>query len=74
MESQMKPLKSRVLEMFTKMNKQVLDLHVLFEAAGNDPSEREQVLDAIKELMAEGWLESRGSDFYALTAQGNRPA
>ncbi|HKS96889.1 MAG TPA: hypothetical protein VJV74_12275 [Terriglobia bacterium] len=68
----MKPLKSRVLEMFSKMNKQVLDLHVLFEAAGNDPGEREQVLDAIKELMAEGWLESRGSDFYALTSPGKR--
>ena len=70
----MKPLKSRVLEMFTKMNKDVLDLHVLFEAGGNDPGEREAVLDAIKELVAEGLLESRGSDFYALTGQGKRQA
>jgi len=70
----MKPLKSRVLQMFTKMNKDALDLHVLFEAGGNDPAEREQVLDAIKELVAEGLLESRGSDFYALTGQGKRQA
>jgi hypothetical protein len=70
----MKPLKSRVLEMFTKMNKDILDLHVLFEAGGNDPVERERVLDAIKELVAEGSLESRGSDFYALTSQGKRQA
>jgi DNA-binding PadR family transcriptional regulator len=70
----MKPLKSRVLEMFTKMNKDVLDLHVLFEAGGNDPAERERVLDALKELVSEGLLESRGSDFYTLTAQGKRQA
>jgi len=69
----MEPLKSRVLEMFTNMKKEVLDLHVLFEAGGNDPGERERVLDAIKELVAEGLLESRGSDFYALTRQGKRP-
>lgn len=66
----MKPLKSRVLEMFRTMNKEALDLHVLFEAGGNDPGERARVLDAIKELVEEGLLESRGSDFYALTGQG----
>ena len=37
----MKPLRERILEMFAKMNVQRLDLHVLFEAAGNDPAERE---------------------------------
>ncbi len=70
----MKPLKTRVLEMFAEMHKDLLDLHVLFEAAGNDPRERERVLDAVKELVSEGSLEERGSDFYALTQRGKREA
>jgi hypothetical protein len=70
----MKPLKTRVLEMFAEMNKDVLDLHVLFEAGGNDPQEREAVLEAVKELVSDGLLEARGSDFYALTGRGKRGA
>ena len=47
-----------------------LDLHVLFEAGGNQPEERLQVLDAIDELVRAGMLEACGSDFYALTEKG----
>jgi hypothetical protein len=47
-----------------------LDLHVLFEAAGNEPSERRRVLDAIDELTRLGMLDACGSDFYMLTESG----
>ena len=70
----MKPLRERILEMFAKMNAQRLDLHVLFEAARNDPAEREQVLDRIEELVRDGYLEASGSDFYSLTEKGKRAA
>ena len=46
----MKPLSLRVLRLFREMGKDRLDLHALFEAAGNEPAEREGVLDAIDEL------------------------
>ena len=63
----MKPLRERILQMFAKMNTDRLDLHVLFEAAGNDPAERQQVLDQIEALVRDGYLEPSGSDFYTLT-------
>jgi len=66
----MKPLKTRVLEMFAEMNKDLLDLHVLFEAAGNEPDERVHVLDALEELVRAGMLEASSGDFYALTEKG----
>jgi hypothetical protein len=47
-----------------------LDLHVLFEAAGNAPEERLRVLDAIEELVRAGMLEASSGDFYALTEKG----
>jgi hypothetical protein len=47
-----------------------LDLHALFEAAGNEPAERQGVLDAIDELTGARMLDACGSDFYALTARG----
>jgi hypothetical protein len=47
-----------------------LDLHVLFETAGNIPAERERVLDALDELMRDGAVEASGSDYYALTPRG----
>ncbi len=68
----MKPLSRRVLALFREMGNDTLDLHVLFEAAGNEPVERERVLDAIEELLREGLLESRGNDFYSLTEKGKR--
>jgi hypothetical protein len=66
----MKPLSLRVLQLFGEMGKDRLDLHVLFEAAGNEPAERRGVLDAIDELTRTGMLEACGGDFYALTEKG----
>jgi hypothetical protein len=67
-----KGLRERILRLFVEMDKDTLDLHVLFEAAGNDPAEREKVLDALGELVRDELLEARGSDFYALTSKGRR--
>jgi hypothetical protein len=52
------------------MGEDRLDLHVLFEAAGNEPGKRERVLDAVEELVREGMLEESSGDFYALTEKG----
>ena len=68
----MKPLSLRVLRLYGEMGEDRLDLHVLFEAAGNEPSRRESVLDAIDELIREGMLDACGGDFYALTEKGKR--
>ena len=46
----MKPLSLRVLRLFGEMEKDRLDLHALFEAAGNESAERRGVLDAVDEL------------------------
>jgi hypothetical protein len=53
-----KPLSLRVLRLFGEMGKDRLDLHALFEAAGNEPAEREGVLDAIDELTRTGMLDA----------------
>jgi hypothetical protein len=66
----MKPLSMRVLRLFGEMGKDRLDLHVLFEAAGNEPVERRSVLDAIDELTRSGMLEACGGDFFAVTEKG----
>jgi len=66
----MKPLSLRVLRLFGEMGKDRLDLHVLFEAAGNEPVERRSVLDAIDELIRAGMLEACGGDFFAVTNKG----
>ena len=68
----MKPLSERVLLILKQMEKDALDLHVLFEAGGNNPQERQRVLDAIDELTREGLLDAQGNDFYALTDRGRR--
>ncbi len=68
----MQALSQRVLQMFKDMKRDTLDLHVMFEAAGNDPAKRQGVLDAVEELQREGFLVARGSDFYALTAKGKQ--
>jgi hypothetical protein len=52
------------------MGKDRPDLHALFEAAGNEPVEREGVLGAIDELTRAGMLDACGSDFYMLTERG----
>lgn len=64
----------RVLGMFGRMKKETLDLHELFEAGGNDPSERREVFYAVERLVEEGLLEERGQDFYALTEEGKSAA
>jgi hypothetical protein len=65
-----KPLSLRGLRLFREMGKDRLDLHALFEAAGNEPPEREGVLDAIDELSRTGMLDACGSDFCILTERG----
>jgi hypothetical protein len=65
-----KPLSLRVLLLFGAMGEDRLDLHVLFEAAGNEPQERLRVLDTIDELVRAGMLDACGGDFYALTERG----
>jgi len=66
----MKPLSLRVLRLYGEMKQDRLDLHVLFEAAGNESAERRDVLDAVDELTHEGLLKACGGDFYALTEKG----
>ena len=70
----MKPLSLRVLRLFGEMGRDRLDLHVLFEAGGNEPSERRRVLDAVDELVREGMLDACSGDFYALTEKGKKQA
>ena len=66
----MDELTSTVLNLFAQMNSDTLDLHTLFEAGGNDPEAREQVIDLVAKLVRDGLLEERGSDFYAITSKG----
>lgn len=68
----MSKLSRRVLQVFQDMKKDSLDLHVLFEAAGNDPEKRRDVLDAIDDLLRDGSIMEQGSDFYELTDKGKR--
>ena len=52
------------------MGKDRLELHALFEAAGNESAERRGGLDAVDELTRAGILDECGGDFYALTERG----
>lgn len=70
----MEPLQERLLKQFLEMQKEAFDLHVLFEVAGNDPAERQRVLDVIDELVREGLMESQENDIHALTPKGKRAA
>jgi DNA-binding PadR family transcriptional regulator len=70
--SLMKTLTSEVLQAFSNMQRDRLDLHVMFESSGNEPAARAQVLDAVEELVREGFLRADGSDFYALTEKGKQ--
>ncbi|HYO62739.1 MAG TPA: hypothetical protein VER08_03700 [Pyrinomonadaceae bacterium] len=68
-------LTRRVLRLFAEFGKETLDLHELFEAGdSNDPEARREVFFAVEELVADGLLEERGNDFYALTDEGRRLA
>lgn len=66
----MKQLSAEVLRMFSDMQRDRLDLHVMFESSGNEPAARTQVLDAVEDLVHEGFLQSAGGDFYVLTDKG----
>jgi hypothetical protein len=61
-----------VLHAFRDMETTQLDLHALFEAAGNDPADHEKVLDGVNDLLRFGLLKSIGGDFYKLTGEGAR--
>lgn len=54
------------------MQRERLDLHVIFESSGNEPAARAQVLDAMDDLVREGLLQSAGGDFYVLTDKGKQ--
>jgi len=66
----MDDLTRRVLQLFGELNQDTLDLHTLFEAGGNDPRAREQVFDVVHQLVSDGFLDERGSDFYSITPKG----
>jgi DNA-binding PadR family transcriptional regulator len=66
----LKSLAIQVLKMFGEMQRDRLDLHVMFESSGNEPAGRAQVLDAVDDLVREGYLQSAGGDFYSLTDKG----
>jgi hypothetical protein len=68
----LKPLSTKVLRIFRDMQRDRLDLHVMFESSGNEPAGRAQVLDAVDDLVREGLLQSAGGDFYSLTDKGKR--
>lgn len=70
----MDELTKRVLESFAHWKKDSLDLHVLFEAGGNDPDARTRVFDIVERLVNEGLLEELGNDFYSLTDKGRAAA
>ena len=72
--SEAEELTLRVMRMFGEMGKDVLDLHELFEAGGNDPDARREVFYTVERLVERGLLEERGNDFYALTEAGKRVA
>jgi hypothetical protein len=68
----MDELTRRVLALFSELGDRPVDLHTLFEAGGNDPAERDRVVDVVDRLVLDGLLEELGSDFYSLTDLGRR--
>ncbi|MBA3513397.1 MAG: hypothetical protein H0T77_03360 [Pyrinomonadaceae bacterium] len=70
----MDDLTKEVLGSFATWKKDVLDLHTLFEAGGNDPASRTRVFDIVEQLVREGLLKELGNDFYALTEKGRAAA
>ena len=58
--------------MFSEMQRERLDLHVMFESSGNETAARARVLDAVDELVREGFVQSAGGDFYMLTEKGKQ--
>src|ERR1700683_3049227 len=61
----------KILSTFDQLEKNSLDLHTLFEfVGGNDPAERELVLDAVQDLAQRGLLREESADFYNRTESG----
>jgi DNA-binding PadR family transcriptional regulator len=65
-------IEKRVLGSFDYWDKDVLDLHELFEAGGNDPEQRTEVFYAVEKLVEQGLLQEEGNDFYSLTEKGKK--
>ena len=70
----MDELSKKVLRSFRAWRKDVLDLHELFEAGGNDPDARTEVFDIVERFVKEGILAEEGNDFYSLTEKGKEMA
>ena len=70
----MDELSKKVLRSFAVWRKDVLDLHELFEAGGNDPDARTAVFDIVERFVKEGILIEEGNDFYSLTEKGKELA
>ena len=70
----MDELSRKVLRSFSVWRKDVLDLHELFEAGGNDPDVRTAVFDIVERFVKEGILAEEGNDFYSLTEKGKELA
>ena len=67
----MDPIQQRVLSLYDQLERDSLDLHTMFEfVGGNDPKQREAVLDAVSTLVKSGLLHEGESDFYARTEDG----
>jgi len=61
----------RLLQLFDELERETIDLHGFFElVGGNTPAFQQAILTAIEHLLARGWLEERGGDFYARTERG----
>lgn len=67
----MQTVAQRILSTFDQLERPSLDLHTLFEfVGGNNPAQREAVLDAVTDLVKEGLLSADGGDFYRRTEEG----
>jgi glutaredoxin len=67
----METIACRVLSLYDQLERDSLDLHTMFEfVGGNDPKQREAVLDAVSELVKGKRLREGESDFYTRTEEG----
>ncbi len=63
----------QVLHLFEELSRDKLDLHTILElVGGNDPAEREAILEIVEGLVAQKMLAEEGNDYYALTELGAR--
>jgi glutaredoxin len=61
----------RILSLYDQLERDSLDLHTMFEfVGGNDPKQREAVLDAVSGLVKGKLLREGASDFYERTEDG----